>query len=866
MACATGKTLVALWATEQQHPATVLVPSLVLLKQLLSEWSQQTQWGDRFEYLCVWSDDTVTRNDAIRLRTTEVPFPVDTDPAVVRRFLDRPSTGSVRVVFSTYHSSTVVAEGIRGLSPFDVGIFDEAHKTMGDSNATFALALDDARLPIRKRLFFTATPRRRNIRKRNREGDFAVVAMDDPAVYGPRAHMLSFAEAVAQDLICDYRVVVSVVDPAEVTTFALQHGITLVEGDTHPTQWVAHQIAVSKAIAETGAQKVITFHSRVAHAKDFGSETSRGIGQFLDGFHVAHVNGTMSVADRADILGGFADDDCRLVTNARCLTEGVDLPAVDMVAFCSPRRSRIDIIQAVGRAMRKPRRGDKTLGYVVVPLLLAPHQATDLEDAARDTDWEDIVDVLAALRDADTRLEDLIRDAQIAKGRGEVFNPRIFAERMEVVGARVSLDVLVRHIGTVILEYLGVSWDERYGQLCAIKDAGGEVNVSTLDPDPARKALGVWLMTQRTAKRKGTLSAERIAQLDALGVSWNPQDDAFDANCAALQAIKDAGGEVNVSAYDPDPARKVLGKWLSHQRTGKKNGTLSAERITRLEALGVIWDPFAAAFDANCAALQAIKDAGGDVNVSKEDPDPARKALGQWLHTHRTAKRKGTLSAERISRLKALGVIWDPFAAAFDANCATLQEIKDAGGEVNVSKHDPDPARKALGQWLSHQRSAQKRNRLSAERITRLEALGVSWDPNEDAFAANCAALQQIKGAGGEVNVSAYDPDPARQRLGEWLQYQRTATKNKKLSAERISRLEALGVIWDLTLSQESRHPFGGGTLRVGVENDKAPSQEIHGRVQGGDGKGDPDQWSHGGFGGSGVYVVKSIRTSEPVS
>ncbi len=115
---------------------------------------------------------------------------------------------------------------------------------------------------------------------------------------------------------------------------------------------------------------------------------------------------------------------------------------------------------------------------------------------------------------------------------------------------------------------------------------------------------------------------------------------------------------MNVSAGDPDPARKVLGKWLSHQRTGKKNGTLSAERITRLEALGVIWDPFAAAFDANCAALQAIKDAGGDVNVSKEDPDPARKALGTWLHTHRTAKKKGTMSAERISRLTALGVWW----------------------------------------------------------------------------------------------------------------------------------------------------------------------------------------------------------------
>ena len=138
----------------------------------------------------------------------------------------------------------------------------------------------------------------------------------------------------------------------------------------------------------------------------------------------------------------------------------------------------------------------------------------------------------------------------------------------------------------------------------------------------------------------------------------NPLDDVFAANCAALQQIKDARGEVNLSTRDPDPARKVLAIWLSKQRTAKKNKKLSAERITRLEALGVIWDQLAAAFDAHCAALQEIKDAGGDVNVSEHGPDPARKRLGQWLSRRRQAKRKGTLSAERIIRLEALGVWW----------------------------------------------------------------------------------------------------------------------------------------------------------------------------------------------------------------
>ena len=101
--------------------------------------------------------------------------------------------------------------------------------------------------------------------------------------------------------------------------------------------------------------------------------------------------------------------------------------------------------------------------------------------------------------------------------------------------------------------------------------------------------MGVFLQNQRRAKKNDRLSAERITRLKALGVSWDPLDDAFVANCAALQQIKDAGGDVNVSKYDPDPARKVLGMWLSRRRQAKRKGTLSAERIIRLEALGVRW-------------------------------------------------------------------------------------------------------------------------------------------------------------------------------------------------------------------------------------------------------------------------------------
>jgi predicted helicase len=204
--------------------------------------------------------------------------------------------------------------------------------------------------------------------------------------------------------------------------------------------------------------------------------------------------------NRKDILSGFRDARPRLVTKARCLTEGVDLPAVDMVVFSNPRRSRVNIVQAVGRAMRKPRQGTKTLGYVVVPVLLAPHQTDDLTGACAETDWEDVVDVLAALGEQDARLEEIIRDQQIAKGRGKVFDPRVFTERVQELGPLVALEALERHIGAVVLDRLGVSWDERYGQLVAFKQREGHCNVPQSYPE--NRALGIWLSNRAPGEER----------------------------------------------------------------------------------------------------------------------------------------------------------------------------------------------------------------------------------------------------------------------------------------------------------------------------------------------------------------------------
>ena len=241
------------------------------------------------------------------------------------------------------------------MPPFDVGIFDEAHKTIGLAGSAFGYALSNENIRIRKRLFLTATPRHIDIRHRDKEGEFRIYSMDDETVYGPRAHTLSFGAAAQKGIICRYKVIVSVINKEMVDDFTRKNGITLVEHDEISARWMANLIAVQQAIKKVDAKKIISFHSRIRLADEFAKNEPRGIAYHLREYEVRHVNGGQSSGERGEIIRSFADAQRALLTNARCLTEGINIPAVDMVAFIDPRQSKVDITQAVGRAMRKPR-------------------------------------------------------------------------------------------------------------------------------------------------------------------------------------------------------------------------------------------------------------------------------------------------------------------------------------------------------------------------------------------------------------------------------------------------------------------------------------------------------------------------------
>ena len=383
MACGTGKSYVAAWAVQaaKAKSVLVLVPSLSLVRQLKESFDQVKVPGS---IIAVCSDKTVAGSDAVYVSSEEVGCTVTTDPAVVRAHLKQ--RGS-RIVFCTYQSAPL----LQGLK-FDFGVFDEAHKTAGRGDKSFGFALYDENVTITKRLFLTATPRvvRFPVDKEDTE---EVVSMDDPQVYGPKFFSLSFRKAVEKKIITGYRLIISTVKES-------------VEVYNHP----ALQVALQSAMTERGIKKVFAFFRTVSEAQAFGKDRS-GLDPDVQ---VLHVNGGMSTAERKGVITQFEKAPRAILTNARCLTEGVDVPVVDMVVFAQAKRSTIDIVQAAGRAMRNS--PGKNLGYIFLPVWRDDAKGETFEDATMREGFKPLHDTLRALAEQDALLEDVLENIRTGKG------------------------------------------------------------------------------------------------------------------------------------------------------------------------------------------------------------------------------------------------------------------------------------------------------------------------------------------------------------------------------------------------------------------------------------------------------------------
>ena len=786
MACGTGKTLVALWAVEQSKAKSilVLVPSLTLLQQTLEEWSVHNSWGKDFSYLCVCSDPSVNlKNDEIEIDPSDVPFRIDTDPEIVRRYLAQ-DNDKTRIVFSTYQSSQVVSQATKGVFEFDMAVLDEAHKTTGSAEGRFALALKDENIQIKKRLFLTATPKHYDITKRDKDGEFKFVSMDDEAVYGKRAHTLTFGDAAAKGIICPYKVVITLIDKQQVDDFALKNGITIVEGDSVKAKWVASQIAVSSAIKHTNATKIITFHSRVKTAQEFASEEVYGIKKFIENFEVFHVHGKQKSNERKDTISKFKKSNRSIITNAKCLTEGVDVPAVDMVAFVDPRHSKIDIAQAVGRAMRKPRGGDKTVGYIVVPIFAKDTSEHSLEKAIKSEDFDDVALVLNALLEQDEELVEIIRELKEAKGKGEVFDAQKLKDKIELIGPSIRINELANSIYIEAVNRLGKSWDELFGLLIKFINREGHCLVPQRYVENGIR-LGQWVSVQR--QNKNTLSKERQFRLNEIGFVWDQLSNQWEEGYRHLINFNELHGHCLVPKNYLEKGYK-LGQWIGVQRA--TYDILSQERKFRLNELGFIWDTLEYQWQEGFTYLVKFKELNGHCLVPQKYLQNNFK-LGYWVSTQR--QNKDAQTDERKLLLDELGFIWDQLTFQWEEGFSYLLKFKKREGHCNVLYNYLESGYK-LGGWVTHQRSNEKN--LTEQRKNLLNEIGFIWKSFDQKWEEGFNYLVKFYEREGHCKVpNKYLENDFK--LGFWVSNQRARTTQIALSEERKIRLSKLGFVWD---------------------------------------------------------------------
>ena len=442
MACGTGKTLTALWITERLNSSLtlVLVPSLMLVKQNIAEWGRHA--AKDFDTLVVCSDESVAGSGADRAiqSTADLGMKVTTDPEDIRKFFGRRRKRPA-VVFATYQSSARIAAAQTGKSRwFDLAICDEAHRLAGHAEGLFATVLDDKKIKVRKRLFMTATPRyfKDPIKQRAAELDFELVSMDDTHVFGPEFHVLTFHEAISATppLLTDYQVVVIGVTDREAKAWAEEaHLVRTADGLSTDARTLAAQIGLAKAMKKYDLRKIITFHSSVAKAERFVDDTLRdslpGVIPHLTRsarptgkLWTKHISGHTPAGTRTTLLKGLGDlpqTTRGVLSNCACLGEGVDVPVLDGVAFIDPKRSMVDIIQAVGRVIRKAE--GKQIGTIVIPVFI--DEGEDADDVLSQSIFKPVWQILKALRAHDRRLADDLDQLRLSLGRHPNSNGRI---------------------------------------------------------------------------------------------------------------------------------------------------------------------------------------------------------------------------------------------------------------------------------------------------------------------------------------------------------------------------------------------------------------------------------------------------------
>ena len=557
--------------------------------------------------------------------------------------------------------------------------------------------------------------------------------------------------------------------------------------------------------------------------------------------------------ERSEIHGGI-----RVLVTVDVLSEGVDLPVADTCLFVAPRRG-VRLRQCVGRVLRKhPAKVD---ALVVAPPIVKSVNDSLVEDTElvrllrelatadpwfqKTLDFGEHVESRVGISIAGLSADE--QDVSVGQIAGEVLKVRVLPYVLDYCNARSAWDRAYQELvaykgehghvripasykalgdfrlGQWVseqrrakksnslscqqidrLDMLGFIWNVpefawmmNFQRLSVYAEELGHVLVPKRYQTPDGFRLGRWVNMQRMAKSKGRLRREQIAKLDEYGFVWNAIQFAWDSAFKHLQEYKLQHGHVIVPQVYETPDGFKLGPWVTMQRAAKSKGRLSREQIAKLDEYGFVWNAIRFAWDSAFKHLQEYKLQHGHVLVPCRYQTPDGFRLGRWVNMQRVAKSKGRLSREQIAKLDEYGFVWNAIQFAWDSAFKHLQEYKLQHGHVLVPRKYQTPDGFKLGPWVTMQRVAKSKGRLRREQIAKLDEYGFVWNAIQFAWDSAFKHLREYKLQHGHVLVPRRYQTPDGFKLGPWVNMQRVAKSQGRLSREQIAKLDEYGFVWN---------------------------------------------------------------------
>ena len=812
--CGAGKTLTSLWIKEklQSTNTLVLVPSLALLRQIKSNWNEA--YNTKFIRLNVCSEkdiDSDTDNDIAITHTYEILGNVTTDENFVASFLQKTDN---KVIFSTYQSLQVIVDALQILPDFhfDLIIADEAHKTSGFSDQNkFTLVHNNDKLRGLKRLYMTATPRIASpeLKAKHTERIKYLKDMSNPKVYGNEAYRMTFGTAIEKDILVKYKIIAVGVSDTDLKKY-IEQNIQLTK--TENIKDYAHNYALNIVMEKYKANHALTFHSRIKLAEDFAKRHN----QLAKDVFATSISGTQTTSQREIILKAFEKADKAVVSNARCLTEGVDVPVIDIVYYSDPKNSKIDIVQSAGRALRKAKHRSKEMGFIVVPIFHKDRET--VEDAIEKSDYKNLITVIRSLCDQDERLASEINELAWNKEknkRNATFELTFSDEQTDTVLQFEQIkEKLKNSLFNQVIETLKDSWEIHYKEVEEYFKKNGNSNIPARYKAINGFGIGTWCVAQRVNFNKGLLSDSEIKKLKNLNFDFDPYQTLFEVDFQELLKFKEVHGHVDVPTMD-----NYLGRRVNKYRTCYRKGTLSQEKIDRLTNIGfqfilkeiISWDD----------KFIELKEYYKTYKTNRIN-SAISSSLYFWESKQRISNKKNKLNNEQVEKLNSINFEWEIkiFRTKKD-KWEDRFEIFKIYWTNNYSLPIPKthPEYEYLNNFIKDIGYDFRKNRLNDNRKNKLKEIKFDFnllntsEKKEVQWDIFYKKLKEIKEIQGDLNVPQTEEN---KDFNLWIRNQRRIKRNGKLTEEKISLLNEINFPWSNKVIKEKNI-----TEKVLVHNEK---------------------------------------------